>query len=157
MLSPAGGGRQEIAVVRLGRVRACDGDDVKRKRGLDPEELTARAVEQPHGQVGIEHVVVHGSIRHVVEGASLERLPGQLVGNAPQVAQLDELPDVRRVVLRGRGGEVRLDVLQGGHGAPVVEGVLQVRQDEDEMAVGPDDPSPFGQGLQRVGDVLERV
>ena len=38
-----------------------------------------------------------------------------------------------RVVLAGRACEVRLDVLEARHRAPVVEGVLQVRQDEHEV------------------------
>ena len=63
LASPAGRRSEEVAVVGLRPVRSSDGDDVKRKRRLDPEELTARAIEQPHGEIGVEDVVMKGAIR----------------------------------------------------------------------------------------------
>ncbi len=98
-----------------------------------------------------------GAIRRLIAGPLLEGLAGQSIGHARQVAQLDELPDVRRVVLAGRAREVRLDVLERRHGPQVVERVLQVRQDEDEVTVASHDPLPLGERAQGIRDVLERV
>ena len=69
---------------------------MKRQRRLDAEELTARAIEHPHDEIGVEDVVVDGAVLDLVTRSLLERLSGEPLGNPIQVAQLDELVDVGR-------------------------------------------------------------
>ena len=117
----------------------------------------AGAVEQPRDQLRVEDVVMDGAIRRLIEGPLLEGLAGQAIGHPLQVAQLDEFPDVRRIVLGGRALEVLLDVVEHRHGPCVVERVLQVRYDEDQVTFASHDPLPLGERAQGIRDVLERV
>ncbi len=61
------------------------------------------------------------------------------------------------IILAGVPVEIGLQVGQGGHGPPVVEGLARVGQDQYQLSARAEHPPPFAQGGDGIGHVLEAM
>ena len=137
--SPAGRrGRGSGPLSGSGPLARATSDDVERQSRLDPEELTARAVEQPHDEIRVEDVVV--TVRFAAWGrAFAARRPDGDSRSGTRLRSHSSMNSRTCVVSSSpveRAKSASMCV-EGRHRAHVVEGVLQVRQDEHEVTLGP--------------------
>ncbi len=108
-------------------------------------------------QGGIEDVLMQAAVLGIAQraGAELFRRPGQHI--PAQVVQREDFLKMGEIVLAGVPVEIGLQVGEGGHGSPVVEGLVRVGQDQHQRAAGAHDAAPFGQRSEWVGDMLKAV
>jgi hypothetical protein len=152
-----GGGRSGIGQRAVGAGDAAEGGDVGREIRHDEKGVEAGEAQGAGEHGGGEDVVMEAAVFGIAEGALAELLGGAGGGVEVEVVEGEDLVEVGEVGFGGVGVEVRGEVIEGGIGAAMVEGVDLVGEEEEGVAGGLEDATPLAEGFEGIGEVLEDV